>query len=96
MTNAEKAHLNRVAGLGCIVCINLGYPDSPAEIHHIRDEMGAGQRNSHFNTLPLCPNHHRNGGHGVAIHAGQETFEEKYGTEAQLLAQVNELLKEAA
>lgn len=96
MTKDEKKHLDRVCEIGCIVCRNLGYGKSPAEIHHIRSGMGAGQRNSHFNTLPLCPIHHRNGGHGIAIHGGQETFESNYGTELELLAQVNQLLKEEA
>lgn len=96
MTKAEKLHLNRVAGLGCIVCMNLGYPNSPAEIHHLRYGVGAGQRSNHFNTIPLCPLHHRNGGHGVAFHSGKLAFEARYGTERELWFQVNDLLKEAA
>jgi hypothetical protein len=36
--------------------------------------------------------HHQNGGHGVALHAGQKTFEENFGTETQLLQQTSELL----
>lgn len=84
--------MDRVASLGCIVCLNLGYRDSPAEIHHTRAGAGGGQRSPHTETLPLCPPHHRTGGHGVAIHAGQKTWEDKYGTEANLLNQVEELL----
>jgi hypothetical protein len=86
MKAAEKTHLSKVAELGCIIC------RSPAEIHHIRAGMGIGQRNSNFHVLPLCPSHHRTGGHGVAIHAGQKTFEAKYGTEHELLEKVNGLL----
>ncbi|MFD1121848.1 Ref family recombination enhancement nuclease [Methylophilus flavus] len=96
MTKAEKNHLNRVAGLGCIVCLNLGYPNCPAEIHHLRYGVGAGQRSNHYNVIPLCPDHHRNGGHGVAFHAGKLAFEAKFGTERELWFQVNGLLKEAA
>lgn len=87
-TKAEKSYLDRVAALGCIVCANLGHPDSPAGIHHIRDGQGLGQRSSHFETLPLCSIHHQTGGYGVAIHAGQETWESLYGTELELLAQI--------
>jgi hypothetical protein len=93
VTKAEKAHLSAVAALGCIACYNMGIEDCPAEIHHIRTGIGKGQRASHFQAIPLCPAHHRTGGHGVAIHAGQKTWEAKHGTELQLLAQVLEMLK---
>lgn len=95
-TKAEKAHLNALADIGCIVCLNLGYGKTPAEIHHIRHGVGIGQRNSHKNAIPLCHKHHRTGGYGIALHSGQKAFEAKYGTEVELLAQVNELLKVAA
>jgi hypothetical protein len=36
--------------------------------------------------------HHQNGGYGIALHAGQKTFEAKYGTESQLLQQTLDLL----
>lgn len=85
---AEKHHLSIVAALGCIVCANLGFPESPAEIHHPRVGMGRGMRASDFDAIPLCPHHHRQGGHGEAIHAGQQAFEDKFGTETDLLAQV--------
>ncbi|WP_234262278.1 Ref family recombination enhancement nuclease [Klebsiella aerogenes] len=86
-TKAEQQHLDRVAALGCIVCRNLGYGDTPAEIHHCCSGTGTAVRASHFRTIPLCHTHHRTGGHGVALHAGQKTWESIYGTEAQLLAQ---------
>ena len=41
---------------------------------------------SHWSlAIPLCPMHHQHGGYGVALHAGQKTFEKKYGTESELL-----------
>jgi hypothetical protein len=42
--------------------------------------------------IPLCPNHHQNGGYGVALHAGQKEFEARYGTELELLKHTNLLL----
>lgn len=59
MGNAAKRHMGRVAGLGCVLCAHLGYRDSPAEVHHIRDGQGAAQRASDWLTVPLCPEHHR-------------------------------------
>lgn len=82
MNKADKEYLASVAALGCIICRR------PATIHHIRNGRGMGQRAGHRETLPLCAVHHQHGGHGVAIHAGQKTWEAKYGTERELLAQV--------
>lgn len=91
-TKAERAHMSKVADLGCIVCINEGYPDSPAAIHHITTGIGMGQRASNYDVLPLCGHHHQCGGLGVAIHASKSTFETAYGTELQLLEQVRGML----
>jgi hypothetical protein len=69
-TKAEKLHLSRVAALGCIVCRNLDYAESPAEI--IRSSgTGLSVRADNFHVIPLCHAHHRTGGYGVAIHAGR-------------------------
>jgi len=87
-TKAEKLHLSRVAGMGCIVCKNLKLGETPAEIHHIRTGQGAGQRADNFKVIPLCLIHHRQGGHGVAIHAGRQSWENNFGTETELLVQV--------
>lgn len=76
-----KKHKNKVASLGCLIC------RQPAELHHPRFVAGASQRASDWLVIPLCPTHHRTGGHGVALHAGQTTFELNYGSEADLLAQ---------
>ena len=85
-TKAERDHMGAVAALGCIVCRNLGFGATPAEVHHIGN--GAlGKKASNFETIPLCDAHHRNGGHGVAVHAGRKTFEARYGTERELLEQ---------
>ena len=85
-TKAEQRHLDRVAALCCIVCRRLGYGDTPAEIHHCSSGTGLAVRASHFRVIPLCHQHHRTGGYGVAIHAGRKIWEDKYGTEAELLA----------
>lgn len=90
---AERQHMDRVAALGCIACMALGYLDSPAEIHPTRCDAGGAQRSAHTSVLPLCPTHHRIGGPGVALHAGQKTWEAKFGTETELLNQVDELLQ---
>lgn len=85
MTNAERDHLCKIARIGCIVCLEQGHGPTPAEIHHPRRGQGMGQKASHFEAIPLCHAHHRTGGFGVAIHAGQKTWEAHFGTEAELL-----------
>lgn len=92
MTKAERDHLSAVARIGCIVCRVLGYGPTPAEIHHPRSLAGMGQKASHFDAIGLCAPHHRTGGHGVALHAGQRTWEANFGTEAELLEKVREIL----
>ncbi|WP_372833088.1 Ref family recombination enhancement nuclease [Pontibacterium sp.] len=88
MTKDEKQWLPDVADLGCVVCRNAGFGQSPAEIHHVRTGQGTAQRASNKQVLPLCPPHHRTGGYGVAFHSGQKAWEEQYGTETELLKQV--------
>lgn len=95
-TRAEKEHLSRVAAIGCVACLNMGYEDTPAEIHHLLTGKGASQRAPHRRTIPLCPWHHRTGGFGNAIHAGIQTWESVHGTETELLEQTEELLGIAA
>lgn len=94
MTSAEKSRMSRVAGLGCILCHRLGWGATPAEVHHIRTEQGAGRRAHDGLTIPLCPEHHRGGSgiHGM----GRKAFERTYRvTEIDLLGETNLRLEEA-
>lgn len=61
--------------------------DVPAEIHHIRTGTGIGRKADQFDVIPLCALHHRNGNHGEALHAGQRTWEARFGSELELVAQ---------
>lgn len=91
-TKAAETHLSRVAGLGCCICRNLGWGPTPAQVHHIREGQGAGQRAGHFLTIPLCPEHHQG---GTGIHGlGTRRFERTYRTtELRLLDETLELLE---
>lgn len=94
MTKDEKKYLSRIADLGCIICYRLGYMGTPCEIHHVRGiGLGIGVRSSHYQTIGLCPPHHRGdiGYHGL----GRKAFERLYNvTERELLKQTQELLNE--
>jgi hypothetical protein len=67
---------------------------TPCEIHHVRGiGLGMGVRSSHYQTIGLCPPHHRGniGYHGL----GRKAFERRYDvTERELLEQTQELLNE--
>ncbi|MDQ7101923.1 Ref family recombination enhancement nuclease [Serratia sp. MF2] len=91
-TKKEKEHLEKLVELGCIVCLNEFEVYSLPEIHHIRSGQGAAQRSDDSEAIGLCHPHHRTGGPGVAIHAGQKTWQAKFGTERELLAKTKTLL----
>ena len=80
-TKAQKAHYDRLARFGCILCYKQGNEGTPAEIHHIRR---AGKR-SDAPVIPLCFYHHR--GANTSIHGmGRKRFEREYAiTEEELL-----------
>jgi hypothetical protein len=92
-TKAEKAHMDRVSRLGCILCRRYGHHDTPAELHHPRTGVGAARRSSHSDVIPLCPYHHRSS--NEALHAmGRRAFERHHKvTELELLADTLELLE---
>jgi hypothetical protein len=73
------AHMGRVAELGCCICRR------PAEVHHCRSFAKGWGKATDFHTIPLCPDHHRLGKRGVAIHAGIQTWQGLHGTEEHFL-----------
>lgn len=82
MSIIAKRHMRRVAELPCLICDQLGFGQTPAEVHHIGDSA----ERSDFLTIPLCPEHRRGrtGFHGL----GEREFNRRYGTtEMDLLAE---------
>ena len=78
-----KAHLTRVAELGCLVC------KRPPQLHHIRVNTGIGRRSSDWCCIPLCMDHHTG---KFSIHGSKRTFVEQMGTELELLEKVYKTL----
>lgn len=78
--------MDLVASLGCVVCRNLGYGPSPAQLHHIRAGQGVGQRAKHTEVLPLCPRHHL-ATYPTGFHANPRSWQLEYGAEMELLKQ---------
>lgn len=89
MSAAAKRHMGRVAGIGCIACICLGYGPSPAHVHHIRE--GRIARNDYL-TIPLCPEHHT--GTHQSVHMRKDELLRAIGVQSEfdLLAMVTGIL----
>ena len=85
MSKVKKTaeYYSELAELGCIIC------EMPAEIHHL---TGGGMALKSKDAIPLCPRHHRTGGYGVAVHAGEKKWEENFGTQEELLEKTKELI----
>lgn len=88
----DKKWLSRVADLGCIICRNDFGMITAAEIHHTRFNCGMGQRADDRSVIPLCFHHHSAQG-ADGFHKAPRTWQEKHGTERELLAQTLDLLE---
>lgn len=83
-----KTYKSRAADLGCMACRLLGYGETPASLHHVREGQGMAQRASDWLVIPLCREHHQ-GKHGIHGH-GFEAMTKL--TEMDLLAATIEAL----
>jgi hypothetical protein len=82
-TAEEDRIMAQVAAMGCLVCERMGYPGTPAQLHHVRARHGWG-RSSHKAIIPLCWEHHQG---KTGVHSmGREQFRDMYGkSEIELL-----------
>ena len=88
MNKSEKKHQDNVASLGCIACAKDGYINTYVSIHHCD---GRTKKGSHMKVLALCAGHHQDGAGNdktlIAIHPFKARFEERYGTQNELMAE---------
>ena len=93
-TAAQKRFHNQIAELGCIACMKDGQHNMLVSIHHID---GRTKPNAHWLVLPLCSGHHQDGT-GVrgliAVHPWKRRFEQKYGSQIDLLEECKRLISE--
>lgn len=91
-TPEERAWMNAITAHGCVACRQDGRGFVPAAVHHI---LRGGRRLGHLWTIPLCdPGHHQNGQPAglTSRHPWKAQFEARYGTELQLLADLQSTL----
>lgn len=105
-TKAEQDRFRRLQDLGCICCLKEGFGYVPPDIHHIVDKGYRRLSGGHLATIPLCPYHHRGvppsgfsidtalgyAGPSLALH--KKRFIRRYGTERELLAEVDRRIEE--
>ncbi len=91
-TAQERAWMDAITTLGCIACLIDGHPGTPGAVHHI---LRGGRRIGHLHSICLCdPGHHQNGQERgvVSRHPYKARFEQRYGTEPELLARSRALV----
>lgn len=101
MTKADRQRYDKLSRIGCLCHRKLGLGWTPAEIHHIdgRTKPGANQR-----TIPLSPWSHRGvppsgmsteeatAMLGPSLALDKKGFKKRFGTERQLLEEVDHLI----
>jgi hypothetical protein len=91
-TAEEKRLHGQIAALGCIACRLDGKPSPPVSIHHIDGRTKPG---AHRQVLALCAGHHQDGTGApglIAVHPWKARFQERYGSQADLLAMTLSLI----
>jgi hypothetical protein len=101
----DKVRFDEFRKIGCICCKQMGWFRDP-EVHHITD---GGRRIGHQETLPLCEWHHRAVRpyglptdklaarvYGPSLASGKKTFQDYFGSELELLEDVNALIRKIA
>lgn len=85
-TDAAKAHMQRVAGLPCAVCL----APPPSQVHHCISGRYSSRKVSDFDTIPLCHWHHLGPG---GIHADKRAWVDLHGPDTAYLPGVAASLK---
>ncbi len=100
-TAEEARFMDKMGALPCIACLKDGWLIHTVSLHHIDGRTKPG---AHFLVLPLCAPHHQQDDtdlrHRISLHGRKATFQARYGTERELLAECLAMLaserKEAA
>jgi hypothetical protein len=92
-SKSEKELHDAIAKIGCIACIKDGVFNDHVSIHHI---SGRTRQDAHLLVLALCAGHHQDGTGNdktmIAVHPFKARFEDRYGSQIDLLAETMELL----
>ena len=88
----EKIWLDSICQIGCIVCKLHHGVFSPGLPHHIEGRVKIG---AHLKTICLCHKHHQaDDSHPAyeSVHGNKYLFEQRYGTQSELLEKTKEII----
>ena len=91
-TKKEREYMGKVKMLPCYV--SNSQCSAGVQAHH---KIGPGARASHYDTMPLCFNHHQQQsplGFGHSVHNGTRTFEANYATQDEMIAHTKKAISE--
>lgn len=92
-TAEEARFMDRMGSLPCIACLKDGWRNEAISLHHLDGRTKPG---AHFLVLPLCGPHHQQDDSDprgrISVHGRKATFEARYGTQRELLAECIEML----
>jgi hypothetical protein len=102
-TKAQVRRFEKLKELGCIVCKKVGKVGhcGPIEAHHL---LSGGRRRGHEETIPLGKWHHQGipkpgwksrdmeAVYGPSLAKASKRFRAMFGTDDELLAEVNKLI----
>lgn len=81
--------------VGCIACLKeFGERNHHVSVHHVD---GRTKPNAHWQVLPLCASHHQDGTGAedvIAVHPWKARFEQRYGTQRELMIECVRQLQE--
>lgn len=93
-TAEESRFMDRMGALPCIACRKDGWTNHAISLHHIDGRTKPG---AHFLVLPLCAPHHQPDDTDprgrISLHGRKATFQARYGTERELLAECIEIIE---
>jgi hypothetical protein len=93
-TAEEARFMDRMGQLPCIACLKDGWANHVISLHHIDGRTKPG---AHFLVLPLCGPHHQQDDSDIrqriSVHGRKATFQTRYGTERELLAECVAMLE---
>jgi hypothetical protein len=104
-TKAESARMARISRLRCVACWDTGLCCGKTEVHHL---LSGGKRRGHAYTIPLGLWHHQGIPllesntelmrlfFGPSLRLESKAFHERYGSDDELLAKVDALIRVAA
>lgn len=93
-TAEEARFMDRMGKLPCIACLKDGWTNHVISLHHIDGRTKPG---AHFLVIPLCGQHHQQDDSDIrqriSVHGRKATFQARYGTERELLAECVAMLE---